>query len=223
MLARLSEKAGISCPTLSITESMVPFVLSDSFGIVNSVNFVEISSRCLAICGESEIEAILAHEVIHFSRRHLLRRNLLRLLGRLTLVGDTFAGGMEDTFGYETDADIAAVEELGVREESLISALRRIRHVSGAANGVQLVNASGSTPFLNLEAYRQTISRKMGVPTPVLKRIMTAVRLFIYKYTNSARTSYWHPAHHERVTTLLKRKCGEDNLVSSTDMTKRLQ
>ncbi|MCK4826887.1 M48 family metalloprotease, partial [bacterium] len=196
-LQSLSEKAGISCPKLVITEDQRPFACSHTFGLFKKTEFIEISSRCVNKFKDAEIEALMAHELSHHLNGDHRLHNLLRLLGRLTLVGDTFTCAIEDSFGYESKADETAVVRLQAEAQALKDVLCKIKHIRGAEGGNPAPVMEGFAAFAINQGNYQNIVKSLvnGVQSlPFWTRWCLAIKLYLAQYCSSSNTSYWHPS-----------------------------
>lgn len=204
-LLALSEKAGISCPKLVITENECPFAYSHTFGLFKKTEFIEISSRCVNKFKDAEIEALLAHELSHHLNGDHRLHNLLRLLGRLTLVGDTFTCAIEDSFGYESKADETAVVQLHAEAQALKHVLWRIRNIYGAEEGLSAPAMEGLAAFTITQGDYQKIVKMLvkGVQSlPFRTRWCLAIKVYLAQYYSSSNTSYWYPSIELRISAL---------------------
>ena len=119
LLLGLASKVRMHCPQLAISPDAVPYAQSHSFGFFRKQAFIEVSSRCLDILNNKELEALLAHELSHHVRGDCTTDSLFRYLGRLTFVGDGFVRALEDSFGYEVKADHLAISRFSVDRQAL--------------------------------------------------------------------------------------------------------
>lgn len=200
-LKELSARGRMECPNLSVTESVIPFSCSYSFGVFRKTHFVEVSSRCITMFDENEIEALFAHELSHFVRGHVLIHNLFIFWGRLGFVGNTFVTTMENTFGYELAADHTAIEKFDIEKRALISVLRRIRNTVAAEADVFLFTGPLAISGLNTH-FRKLLFGEFYM-IPIQKRLYLGIQLFLKQYTSSVETSYWHPAYQDRIDVLM--------------------
>ena len=201
MLQALCTRGNVVCPEVSVSESYMPYATAYVFGFFHKRRFIEVSSRCLE-WQDDEIEALLAHELSHHLNGHCVLDNLFRLLGRLTLVGEGFVQGLEDSFGYEMSADRFAVEKLHVGRKALKHCLWKMCHVGSAEGaGAQDIQAGlAATSFPEDHFHRLLIHGPDILPFRVRWRL--AWQLFVRQYAGLGRASYWHPATEERIKAL---------------------
>ncbi len=201
-LRALSKVASLEAPTLVISENNIPSAWAYRFGWIRVKTYVEISSRCLVLFTPAQQKALLAHELSHILRGDCLVDNLLRFLGRVTFVGDSFVRCLENSFGYETEADRVAVVRLGADPVSLKRCLWKLRNVA-AAEGAE-VSSTLSETFRISELWGSgaQVSRQTRRPGSKWKRLRLMWCEYLQQYTGQTNVAYWHPATEERVTAL---------------------
>ena len=186
------------------------------FGLWPAERFIEISPACLELLDDGELEALVAHELAHHLEGHCRRDQVLRWLGRLTLVGDGFVLALQDSWGYERRADRVAVERLGVSREILRRALLKLRHagamVTLASGRREAVHRLGlralPNPHLGDEETEQPddLSRLLEEGPTALdfkERWRLAWKLFRRLYFSAVEVHYWHPGASDRERALL--------------------
>lgn len=169
-------------------------------GLLRPRRVVALSPGALARLTPGELHALIAHEAVHHLRGHCRTFNLMRWLGRLTFVGDGFAQALQDSFGYETEAD-RRVEELGARPGDLATCLRKIQRVQ------ELRKLRGEQPRDG--AGLQVAPADPGDRTEprtrrtFAQRFRTGLRILLAHYRNPIGQHYWHPDLESRRRALL--------------------
>jgi Zn-dependent protease with chaperone function len=168
---------------------------SDVYGLRRPERFIVVSSGGLEALERDELEAVVAHELVHLLDGHCRRDQLLRWLGRLTFVGDGFALLMQNSWGYEEAADRTAIEKLGVPRETLVRCLQKMRHSKAIARLAPL----DPTRFSGLPAlsdYRDEIKdllEKGPAALPFRRRWSLAWQILHKQYFDAIGLYYWHP------------------------------
>ena len=192
------------------------------FGLWPAERFIEISSDCLDVLDDDELAALVAHELAHHLEGHCRRDQLLRWLGRLTLVGDGFVLALQDSWGYERRADLAAVEKVGISGKILGRSLVKLRHARAAAHlaGAERGTAARPLGFPALpepsrdqeESEPDDLARLLdGGPSALglKERWRLAWKLFRRQYFRAMDLHYWHPGMKERTRALLASGAGD--------------
>jgi Zn-dependent protease with chaperone function len=149
-----------------------------------------------------ELEALLAHELAHHVLHHCVRDNLLQFLGRLTVVGDGFTRALEDSFGYELEADRAAVVRLGVDPAALKGCLETIQQDAATNEDTVAPLVAGLSALGIAPSHCAEILRQGPSSLSFWSRWRLAWRLYVDQFTGNMNTSYWHPAIEERIAAL---------------------
>lgn len=175
---------------------------SHRFGWRSGECYIEVSKGALKRLSDEELEAVLAHELVHLRQRHALRHDLARWLGRIAFLGDGFSRALLDTFGSEAEADRQAVCSYGVDPDALIRCLRAIRTLNSF---VQEDLLAGGFPVAGLSfgsrsRFRATLREADSLP--ILQRWLVAWRYFVLQYFHLSRLHYWHPVIDERIERL---------------------
>lgn len=186
-LEELKHRAGICPPSLVLTESRKPVARVHGPTSPSKNPLVEISRGVVQLLSANELRAIVAHEFAHSSCGHTRTRNRLQWLGRLTLVGDTFVGTLEDGFGYELEADRVAIERFRVPPSDLRAALVKLQ----VASQLHVSNPSAAL------SGRRSVGRSSTFEKP-----WRAIRTWLALYTGDPPVSYWHPALQQRLEAL---------------------
>jgi Zn-dependent protease with chaperone function len=176
----LERKVGELCRgvRLALGPDREPGAQSFRFGL-RGERFIEISEGCLRL-PPGELHAMLCHECAHHLLGHTAKDNLLRWLARFSFAGDGFARAVQDSFGYEKEADRFAVRVLGVSREDLLARLEQ--SAEAAPNRRPFTSFGGSQG----------------------ERWRWALRLFWKQYRgDDLRHYYWHPSMEDRRTALL--------------------
>lgn len=165
---------------------------SHRIGLLHPLRYIEVDERALDLLPDREAsQALIAHELAHQFLGHCTIHALARWLGRLTFVGDGFARSLLDSFGFESAADRAAVDELQTPPEALIACIRAV-HGTTASSG-------GPRPHRPLRPQH----RSAGFTSlSGAQRRRLAWRLFRKQYTTAGGLHYWHPAVEERLAAL---------------------
>lgn len=183
------------------------------FGLWPAERFIEISPACLDLLDDEELEALVAHELAHHLEGHCRLDQLLRWLGRLTLVGDGFVLALQDSWGYERRADRVAVARLGVSSETLSRGLKKLRNAGAAARLAG--EERGAADALGFPALPRSEERGKepddlaklldGGPSALgwQARWRLAWRLFRHQYFSAMDVHYWHPGTSDRERALL--------------------
>ena len=179
------------------------------FGLRRPERFIVVSSGCLDVLERDDLEAAIAHELAHHLEGHCRVDQLLRWLGRLTLVGDGFALLMQNSWGYEEAADRAAVEKLGVPRETLVRCLQKMRHLQAMT---RLLPARLPPPRLGLFSGLPALSdnlkeieellEKGPSALPFRRRWTLAWQILHEQYFDALSLYYWHPTDRIRKQTI---------------------
>ncbi len=194
-LAAMASSAGLKV-ALAVSPGQKARAVAHRVGLLRPRSFVEVSSRCLEILDVAEQRALVAHELGHHLRGHCRRHNVMQWLGRLTYVGGTFVVSMEDSFGFELQADRAAIETFGVDQRTLRSCLLKMRadavvqRLGEMNGGLSAVGQADSLGRLD-----STVS--MGIPS-----WRTALRDWLALLRADAEMAYWHPSVADRIRAL---------------------
>jgi Zn-dependent protease with chaperone function len=148
---------------------------SERICVWRAERYVEISEGCLDLPA-AQLKAALAHECAHHYLKHLAVRSFALWLGRLSLTGDGFVFALLDSFGYEKQADRAAVGPLGAPRGGLIELLQRL---SQGGPGPEVSPMTSLNPSLS-----------------------DRWSLFLEQYCGGLKHHYWHPVAQERIEAL---------------------
>lgn len=190
-ITRFNERVGLSVE-LAVSQDEQPVAAAHATGMLTRRRFVEVSKRCLDILDRDELEALVAHEMAHHLCGHCTKHNLMQWLGRWTYVGGTFVGALEDSFGFELEADRAAIAKLGVGPGVMKTCLMKMRadavvqQLQVRAGGISLV----------------AMNDRAGRPTSEMRRWKTRFQAWVELYTADAAVAYWHPSIGERIKAL---------------------
>lgn len=175
-------------------------------GLFFPERYVEVSLGALDALADQELEAIMAHEWSHHVRGHCRWHNVLQLAGRLTLFGGGFVGALQDSFGYELDADRTAVLQFGVRPDALKSALLKMR----AQNALLSLCRSRSVQGLAFAEASESAVPGHGQSVQGLTfagRLVRNARMWLAIYTSEGDISYWHPSIARRLSAIDQLSC----------------
>ncbi len=196
----LADRAGIPPPGIVVVGTGQAYAAADEFGLFRRDRFIYLDQCCLDALDEAELHALLAHEYVHLMRGHCRVHNLLQYLGRLTLLGGGFMGGVENSYGYEAEADRLAIRALGADPMALQSALARMRAVNAFAQAVEGVSVVGLKVVPAMDRAAQLMVH--AGPQRGWPRLRDRLKLFLMLYLSDGGISYWHPLVTERIANL---------------------
>ncbi len=185
-------------PRLVISHSRLPFALSHAFGLRRPCAFIEVSSRCLEILPNLELEALIAHELAHHIRGDCRTDGALRFLGRVTLVGDATGRALQDTFGSELAADRVAITHLAADPGAMKRCLWLMRDIFEAEFAVPSRLEDG-TGFVKPMLPRYLPSSEFDLRPATWRN---AISSYMALYTSSGEAAYWYPSVAERLAHL---------------------
>jgi len=195
LIESLSQRAD-DCRLQVLVTNDSRYVAAAHYSILRSTtSVVEVSDATLEVLQPEELKAIIAHELAHHVAGHCRKIATLRLLGRLTLVGDTFVGALANSFGYEVEADRIAIERFGIPARSLRSALLKMQIGMLMGSEVHQTGGHEDRPYdvRGASDEMETTSRRT---------IRSSVRAWVALYTRNPPLSYWHPSIRERLCAL---------------------
>ena len=158
------------------------------------MRFIVASEGALEDFDAEELKAMFAHELIHLRQGHCRTVVFLRWLGRLTFVGDGFALALQNSFGYELEADTLLLQESLASRKALERCFIKLEHAIHGWNGLHRL-AQGTS---------RTSGGRQNFPTlpkdgPALGHQWSlAWSIFRQQYFAAMRLHYWHPSFHER-------------------------
>ncbi|MBE7559511.1 M48 family metalloprotease [bacterium] len=185
-------------PVLVRVDSSMPFACATSHGLLRPKPMIVVSTRCISILDEAELDALIAHELAHHRLGQVRRDYWLRFFGRITFVGDAFVRVLQDSFGYELKADICAVRDFGISPQALKRSLLKMRTVA-AMEGLNEVLAPVGVCFQAEDVGAE------GVKVPRLSAIQAlraAGGLYLRQFLGSHGWGYWHPSLDHRLAIL---------------------
>ncbi len=193
---RLSPPSGISPVRLVVPETTALVASSTVFGLRRPERFIVVSSECLEVLERDDLEAMIAHELAHHLGGHCRVDQLLRWLGRLTFVGDGFALLVQNSWGYEEEADRTAVEQLGIPREALVRCLQKVRHAgAGARLAPPDPDLFSGLPALSDDPREiEDLLEKGPSALPFRRRWSLAWQVLHQQYFDAINLYYWHPA-----------------------------
>jgi Zn-dependent protease with chaperone function len=158
---------------------------------------IQVSEGALEHLTPEELEALLAHELAHLRRGHVLCHDLILWCGRVAFLGDGFCRGLLNSFGWESIADREAARILGSRKQALVRCIWKI-----AANNPRLDFSTGAEG-LGIEA-ASSVSRPgdCGPDDAANRSFWLRWRFlwcrFLQQYLGGSELHYWHPTPDER-------------------------
>ena len=147
---------------------------------------------CIDALEPEEVRALIAHELAHHLHGDCIRHTVLRLLGRLTLLGDGFIAVLADSFRYEARADLTAVTTLGVDPRHLVSCLKKMAMLAAMERAMK---PTGLALLTRPEGNQHQQNRLRHL----LRR---RLRLFWVCCTGDTKLGYWHPSMVDRIAQL---------------------
>ncbi len=198
-ICEMSVGRTIPIPAAVVTPDTHAFARAHEFGLWKRRQFIEVSSGATALLESVELEAVTAHELAHLTCGHSRRHGLLRLMGRLTLMGDSFVGALADSFGYEAKADACAIQLMGVNAESLKTALIKLQ-VAGSLK--PLFTEGKKSELRSLESGMARGILRNLVPWNVLYSIKSSFRAWLMLLVHDSALAYWHPALQDRIISI---------------------
>ncbi len=191
----MASSAGLNV-CLAISPGSQPSAAAHAVGILGWRKFVEVSARCLDILDTAEQKALVAHELGHHLRGHCWKHNIMQRLGGLTYVGSTFATSMENSYGFEMEADRAAIEKLGVDPTALRKCLMKMRADAIVQRLGKSTAGLGAIGDSDLES-------RFDSPRPIkFPGWKVALRDWYALVRPGAEIAYWHPSVVDRIRAL---------------------
>ena len=187
-------------PELVLVSSRFPYAQARCVGLWKARRVIEVSDRCVRELTEQQMHALLAHEMAHHRLGHCRRDQVLRLLGRMTFIGDGFVRILEDSFGYEMEADRFAVTELRADPRALIESLQKLRMINAIENLRAVSSISGPAIAASDEEVDQVVASSLSLAWP--QRLKLGARLLAQQYFGLKHSGYWHPPVAHRVAAL---------------------
>lgn len=179
-------------PIVRLFENPSPQAYAHRIKIIKHKKIIDISTGLLKILNDDELDAVLAHELSHHLNHQCLLDDILRFLGRLSLVGDGFVRILEDTFGYELSADKTAVLKFGINPSTLKLALQKVRSLAAAEqlkwlhSEFQFQNEKSNIDFGNNNKTYDNFHLK--------DRLKFGVLTFFKQYLGIRHSGYWYPS-----------------------------
>ena len=200
---RLSHRAKVHPVRLAVLPVPEPYVAAHCFGLWGREQVIAVSEGALEDFDVEELQALFAHELVHLQRGHCRTAVLLRWLGRLTFTGDAFVLALQNSFGYEQEADRLVLERGWASAEALERCLVKMRHMPPGRIG--LYDAAGSVSERRrlveqrLQADEEKVLAGGLLTLPLHRRWRLAWRLFRRQYFEAMDLHYWHPSYEERL------------------------
>lgn len=177
-------------PIIVISNDPKPLAQAHGTVLSSDEASIEVSYRIIEILETQELKALLAHELAHHVCGHCRKHELMKWLGRFTLVGDTFVGALEDSFGYEMEADRVAVTRFRIPPQDLRNALLKMQVA------ILLSPAESSSDEKQVETGKTITCRTM------FGRLRDSIRTWLALYKGDPPLSYWHPSFNDRLLLL---------------------
>ncbi len=209
-LARLAELAGLDGVRLAVEpEDRLGGAAECFFNLRGPERFVIVTQGTLIDFDVAELEAILAHELVHLREGHCRKKSFLRWLGRLTFVGDGFVLALQNSFGYEKEADRLLLERGWATPEALAGSLEKMESAAFgyqhpgmlgfAPTAVEEGGPADSTPQKELRDDERKLLVGEELRLSFRRRWRLSWRLFRQQYFAAHKLHYWHPSFKERL------------------------
>lgn len=181
-------------PLLVVTDYPKPLALAHGAILGRDVATFEVSRCTIELLDPNELRALLAHELAHHICGHCRKHEMMLWLGRLTLVGDTFVGALEDSFGYEIEADRVAITQFQISPQDLRNALLKMQVATLLS---PTVISTHEKRFDNdtTHTFGRFCNDKFG-------RIRNSIATWLALYKGDPPLSYWHPSFRDRLALL---------------------
>lgn len=208
VLDRLAVRAGLVGVKLAVLPDLRPGAGAKCFfRLRGPERFVVLTEGALIDFGESELEAVLGHELVHLRDGHCWKMNLMRWLGRLTFVGDGFVLALQNSFGYEKRADHLLLAKGWADPEALERSLVIMMHADPGWRGLGILGfapagTDGPRPAPDEKhQFREDLRRLRAgeeVHLSFLRQWRLSWYLFRQQYFAALDFHYWHPTYRER-------------------------
>lgn len=196
-IQKLAQRGQCVCPELTVTESDSAFARSWTIGL-RSLRFIEVSTSCIELLEDEELDAVLAHELAHHRLGHCSAERVLGVIGRIVCCGDSVMRALEDSFGQEVKADQEAVRHFGADSRALARAIVRLNAFEAAsAYRTPSIGACTAGVMEGTSASVLPCSASLGAVGA-----LDGWTLFVAQYTGQVPGAYWHPDVDERVKAL---------------------
>lgn len=196
-LDELSICAGAGETRLAVLQEPRPYVGAQCFGLRGMERFVVVSEGTLQDFDDAELDVLFAHELVHLRQGHCRTAVLLRWLGRLTFAGDGFALALQNSFGYEQEADRIILDEALAPPQALERCLIKMQHSAAAWQGHRTGSPRRAMPPGIQKDLREASSGAL-LDLPLLRRTRLGWWLFRQQYFAAMDLHYWHPTYLER-------------------------
>ncbi len=188
-------------PSVVINANKGVLAAAHCFGFLKKKRFIELSTNLIKQLDISEIKALASHELAHHFHNHCSRHNRWQLLGRITLLGGGAIGILEDSFGWELEADRVAVRIFGTPPETLKNALIKIY--------IEQQIPLQETPFRKSPSglpTKPSLGEYADPNGPLTNKTRIKftqyIRSWLELYSSDTLITYWHPSLKERIIQL---------------------
>ncbi|MCP4662261.1 MAG: M48 family metalloprotease, partial [bacterium] len=201
-LKDLARRAELGEVRLAVLPEQRPYAASQCFGVRGRERFVIVSEGALRDFGDLELRSLLAHELAHLRLGHCRKVAWWRWLGRLTFAGDGFVLALQNSFGFEEEADRHVLEHSWAPATALEKCLVTLRHAAAAwqDEGLLAFGPAARTEDENRLREDERIVLAGGpLALPPARRWRLAWWLFRRQYLAAMELHYWHPTYQERL------------------------
>lgn len=147
------------------------------------------------------MKALLAHELAHFKNNDVAKLNVVRWIGRITFVGDSFVFALADSFGYERRADYIATTDLGIPKADMKLLLGEIERMANGDGHAADTGMRHCEPGISAE-HPGAGPTEYGISKQEEMQWASAWREFVFQYSRPFEMAYWHPSIRERIDSL---------------------
>lgn len=196
ILDRIARCARLGAVELAVLPRPSPVAFAECFlRWGREYRFVVLHQGAFVDFGEAELEALIAHEVVHLREGHCRNQVLMRWLGRTTFLGDGFVLALLDRFGDEQEADRILLDESLASAGGLERSLVKMQHAGG---GWSRDNGTGRVLSEQLRGDRERALAMQQQDLPLGRRLALGWSFFRQQYVSATYHS-WHPPYRERL------------------------
>ncbi len=188
-------------PIVIFRNNDMPFVGVKRSGLIRKQNNLYVSSSCLKHLKDKELMAVFAHELAHLTLSHTFNDFYLRLLGRITLVGDGLVRILQDSVNNEVKADKHAVKVYHISPNVLKRSILILYNISNIQKYKKSSLRDDTLQSIN-EKYDIEVLRNALKSFKWYSRLKIAWEIYISQYLGVGYSGYWHPSIAVRIQSL---------------------
>jgi len=215
-LKEVRECVAAICAGLAVQRPLIAIVKSKAIeasicrlSLLVPVPVLTVSQKVTGL-EKGPLQALVAHEIGHLSRRHSLWHSIVTVLARWTLFGDAFLVALQDPIEMEFYADAKAAEWLqktygAAGIDYIIDLLEQLDASNCVRNSVSGMYGSGGLRIGDTDdvVFPTEENRAGNVDVGRFRRTVRNIRLAWGMYFGTIATSYFHPTFRERQARLL--------------------